>query len=159
MPKDTPSMAKNKIRRCLFALLDPHPSNSDVAQLWDYFGSSCAYCGCVMDRSSRIGHLDHVISSALGGKNCIYNHVLACAVCNGDEKRDLPWQMFLNQKVPDVSLASERKARIDAWLERAGGIDSAKSDLMVQAQAIIAGVLTNFDDAVSKIRALRKPDV
>jgi hypothetical protein len=38
-------MAKNKMRRCLAAILDPHPSGAEVEELWDYFQSSCAYCG------------------------------------------------------------------------------------------------------------------
>lgn len=39
MVKDTPPMAKNKIKRSLGAILDPHPSKKEENALWDYFDS------------------------------------------------------------------------------------------------------------------------
>lgn len=57
MAKDTPLMAKNKMRRCLIIILDPQPSSGEVQRLWNFFQSSCAYCGCQLDRLSRTGHL------------------------------------------------------------------------------------------------------
>ncbi|WP_095148179.1 HNH endonuclease [Pseudomonas sp. Irchel s3a18] len=153
MAKDTPSMARNKMRRCLAAILDPHPSGAEVEELWNYFQFSCAYCGIPMVRASRTGHLDHIVSSALGGSNEIHNHLLSCNRCNGDEKRDEDWQRFLARKVTDSELAAERHAHISAWIERAGRepLDFAAK---AKAEIIIRQALESFDEAVKKLRAL-----
>jgi hypothetical protein len=155
MAKDTPSMAKNKMRRCLAAILDPHPSSVEIERLWDYFQSSCAYCGIQLDRASRTGHLDHILSSALGGTNEIHNHLLSCNRCNGDEKREEDWQSFLARKVSDMALAADRHTRISAWIERAGGRGVADPSAKAKAEVIIAQAMESFDDAVKKLRALR----
>lgn len=157
MAKDTPSMAKNKIRRSLSAIIDPHPTAAEVNELWSYFASSCAYCGVGIDRASRTGHMDHVDSSALGGSNRVHNHVLACAKCNGDEKREEHWISFLTRKAG--SNAEERRMRIEAWAARgskAPGIDPA---VRAQAEAIIERTLGSFDDAVSQLRRLRSTGI
>lgn len=44
MPKYTPSMAKNKMKRSLVAIYDPLPTKKEVETLWEYFNSSCATC-------------------------------------------------------------------------------------------------------------------
>ncbi|WPN45070.1 HNH endonuclease [Pseudomonas sp. P8_241] len=154
MAKDTPSMAKNKMRRCLAAILDPHPSGVEVEELWNYFQSSCAYCGIPLTRASRTGHLDHIVSSALGGSNEIHNHLLSCNKCNGDEKREEDWQSFLAGKVADSDLASERRAHISVWIGRAGR-EPLDPSAKAQAEIIISQALESFDEAVKKIRALR----
>lgn len=153
--KDTPSMAKNKIRRSLLAIIDPHPSRLAVDGLWKYFQSSCAYCGIAIARDARNGHLDHVVSSALGGSNCIHNHVLACARCNGDEKREESWESFLTRKDTDPALAAERHAQISNWLAR-NATASAAPELRAKVDAIISRVLADFDAAVGELRELRK---
>ena len=155
MAKDTPSMAKNKIRRSLLAILDPLPSKNEADELWSYFGNSCAYCGVHIDRSSRTGHIDHVVSSARGGSNCIYNHVLACARCNGDEKREEDWLSFLQRKATDSKLAQARITRIQEWIAKAEPI-SLDSKTHEQIELIIQTALANYDQAVQDIRALRK---
>jgi len=86
MPNCTPSMARNTMRKCFSAILDPSPKARDVGLLWAYFQSSCAYCGKALERALRHGHLDHLKARSAGGHNSIYNHVLACGGCNGDEK-------------------------------------------------------------------------
>ncbi|WP_161795760.1 HNH endonuclease signature motif containing protein [Pseudomonas sp. C5pp] len=149
-------MAKNKMRRCFVAILDPHPSRAEVTALWDYFQSSCAYCGVLLDRLSRNGHMDHILSSAMGGSNDIHNHLLACAVCNGDEKRDEEWSSFLARKVADSELAADRHARISAWIERAEIGNGLDPSVRSQAETIIAEALNDFDAAVQKLRALRQ---
>ena len=154
MPKDTPSMAKNKIRRALMAILDPYPSTSEVNDLWAYFGSACAYCGRAIVKASRTGHMDHVLSAAQGGTNSVHNHVLACAICNGDEKREESWEVFLAAKVQDPVQASERSARIKSWLARHDG-DTLSPELQAEAEAIVAEAVGSFDEAVKKLRALR----
>lgn len=152
-------MAKNKMRRCLMAILDPHPTSAELSQLWSHFDSSCAYCGASLDRHARVGHLDHVLPSALGGNNSIYNHVLSCARCNGDEKREGSWQVFLAKKVPDATVAAARYARIEAWLSLATSSSAFASETQKEAETIIQQALASFDAAVSKIRALRESGI
>ncbi|WP_313492895.1 HNH endonuclease [Psychrobacter faecalis] len=87
MAKVTPSMAKNQIKRSLLQVIDTHPNKSQKQQVWNYFDNKCAYCDIVIDPNSRKGHLDHLQAVKDGGTNEIYNFVLACNICNGDEKR------------------------------------------------------------------------
>ena len=148
-------MAKNKIRRSLTAILDPHPSANEVAELWRYFIGLCAYCGISINPASRAGHLDHLVSSALGGSNDIHNHALSCARCNGDEKRDEDWQRFLSRKAPDPSVAEARRAHILAWLAKTRPSALGTTTAM-RAEVIIQAALASYDQAVSQIRALRK---
>lgn len=143
------------MRRCLIAVLDSHPSHTDISALWQYFSSSCAYCGVQLERLARSGHLDHVVASSSGGTNDIHNHVLACGRCNGDEKREGSWQSFLARKVTDQTEATQRQGHIQAWLDRAEG-RSMDADVGARAEAIIAQALRNFDAAVEQLRALRK---
>ena len=153
--KDTPSMAKNKIKRSLLAIVDPHPKPSEVTELWAYFDASCAYCGISIPRDSRTGHIDHVVSSALGGSNSIYNHVLSCARCNGDEKREESWQSFLARKANDPGVLAARHSRISSWLARNAYLP-VQAEIGAQAEVIISNAIDNFDSAVEELRGLRK---
>jgi len=156
MPKDTPSMAKNKIRRCLTAIVDPHPGEADVDLLWRHFESTCAYCGLALDRASRHGHLDHAVSTTSGGSNSIYSHVLACARCNGDEKREEHWDTFLARKCDDPEVVRQRRERIEAWFAAGRtAIRPVDAELQRQAQLIVEEALASFDDAVRRMRQLR----
>jgi len=147
-------MARNKIRRSLASILDPHPSSIETRQLWEYFRSQCAYCGVALQRSERTGHLDHVLASSVGGTNSIHNHVLACARCNGDEKREEDWASFLAKKAESPKIAAARRHRIDAWLSSApeAVVDPSRA---AEATAIINQAVASFDIAVAKLRALR----
>jgi len=92
----------------------------------------------------------------MGGSNDIHNHLLACAKCNGDEKRDEEWGRFLARKVADSELAAYRHARIPAWIARAEIGNGLDPSVWSQAEAIIAEALNDFDAAVQKLRALRR---
>ena len=156
MAKDTPSMAKNKMRRCFKAILDPYPTKQEENQLWGYFDSTCAYCGKEIERKSRTGHLDHVISSSEGGSNSIFNHVLSCATCNGDEKREEDWFSFLSRKANSADEKLEREKRIRQWLGNAPAKqfgDSADEEL---TEKIIERAIKEFEFAVEKLRGLKK---
>lgn len=155
MPKDTPSMAKNKMRRSLIAVYDPLPSKTEAKELWNYFESRCAYCGVTIERTSRTGHLDHLVPSSEAGCNNIHNHALSCARCNGDEKREEPWKSFLAKKVQSSSVYNERKAKIESWLALAPNSITNKEQID-EAECIIKEALDNFDYAVNKMRKLRK---
>lgn len=153
--KDTPSMAKNKIRRALLAIVDPHPKPPEITELWAYFDSSCAYCGIAIHRDSRAGHIDHLVSSAVGGSNSIYNHVLSCARCNGDEKREEAWESFLARKTNDPATLAARHSKITSWLNRNVSV-SLQNQVRAQADAIISNAIDNFDSAIKELRVLRK---
>lgn len=152
--KDTPSMAKNKIRRALLAIIDPHPTQKEIDRLWKHFQSKCAYCGVPISRDSRAGHVDHVVSSASGGSNCIYNHVLSCARCNGDEKREESWESFLTKKEPDKATADERHKCISDWLAQSPP-SPITPEVRALADAVILNALGSFDSAVRELRRLR----
>lgn len=155
MAKDTPSIAKNKIRRSLLAIYDPYPSKSETKLLWEYFESNCAYCNILIDPSSRTGHLDHLISSTEGGTNNIHNFVLACARCNGDEKREESWVSFLERKSDSVLTNIERKEKIESWAARAP-VSELSSEFSAELAGIIKEALDNFDESVTKVRDLSK---
>ncbi|ENX4858836.1 TPA: hypothetical protein I7295_23755 [Vibrio parahaemolyticus] len=154
MAKDTPSMAKNKIKRSLGAIIDPHPTEREKTMLWEYFNNSCAYCGLTMERKSRLGHLDHVIPTSEGGNNSIFNHVLSCSICNGDEKREMDWLEFLTNKVDCAETLISRRSVIDMWLAKntMKPIDSAAQE---QIDSIVEKALTQFDESVRLMRELR----
>jgi HNH endonuclease len=157
MPKDTPSMAKNKIGRCLKAILDPHPSGEDINKLWEHFDSSCAYCGTRIDRKSRQGHRDHAVPAALGGTNAIRSFVLACARCNGDEKREEPWELFLTKKCPSVEVLESRRRQIRDWISPLNvALMLSDSETEARAKEIIDTALASFDKSVGDMRRLRR---
>lgn len=159
MPKNTPSMAKNQMNRCFHAILDLHPSRVDVAQLWKFFKSSCAYCGVRIKASERNGHLDHVLAHAEGGSNNVHNYVLSCARCNGDEKRELDWKTFLDVRVSDESLRQARRTHIEEWMQRAPeGHSLVSPEVQQAANLIIARATKEFDVAVEQLRSLRIND-
>lgn len=158
MAKDTPSIAKNKMRRCLVAIYDPHPSKYEESLLWEYFESSCAYCRVLIDRNSRTGHMDHLVSSANGGANNIHNFVLACARCNGDEKREESWATFLEKKSESTLAYITRKEKIESWCALAT-VPELCSEFTSEAEAIIREALENFEVSVKKMRALKTKSV
>ncbi|AGN11343.1 HNH endonuclease [Simiduia agarivorans] len=154
MAKDTPSMAKNKIKRSLGAICDPHPSKKEEDALWMYFNFQCAYCGILIERASRTGHLDHLIPASEGGTNSIYNHALSCAKCNGDEKREGEWDSFLKVKALSNEIYEIRKNKIEAWLKKSPKVLN-DPDFIAMRDRIINKAIADFDVAVSKMRELR----
>lgn len=107
----SPSQAKNRMTRALKTILDPPPTSR--TPIWEYFAAECAYCGRALDRAARFGDIDH--ADADGG-NHLGNLVLACPRCNGDEKRDTPWDEFLDLKVTDSILRERRRQKIINWM-------------------------------------------
>src|SRR4051794_4955487 len=104
------SAAKNRMARAIESILDPWPVSTDP--IWDFFDSDCAYWGVKLVKGERLGHIDHATSKA---GNHLGNLVLACSVCNGDEKLDMGWRPFLEQKVSDPKLRQDRIERIERW--------------------------------------------
>jgi len=155
VPKDMPSMAKNKMRRCFAAILDPHPTKSEVQKLWEYFSSCCAYCGIAIELSSRTGHIDHAVSSSGGGGNGIHNHVLSCSRCNGDEKREESWESFLERKCQNQTELAERKQRILKWLGLAKRLEEVSPEAQMEAKEVESAAIEAFETAVEKLRKIR----
>ncbi len=155
MAKNTPSMAKNQMRRCLHAIVDPHPTDAEVSLLWAHFQSTCAYCGLVLERAARTGHVDHLIAHSAGGTNSIYNHVLSCSRCNGDEKREDHWESFLDRKAIDPLQFDQRRTRIGEWLAKAKPAQGRVTVASKEVEAIVNAAFENFDIAVEKLRSLR----
>jgi hypothetical protein len=117
-----PPQARNAIKKCLKALIDPKPKNQDKDKIWVYFKNRCAYCGDTLTKESRKGHIDHLHSEMEGGSNRLSNLVLTCATCNGDEKREANWSEFLAEKCgADSKAYRERSKQIANWVEINGG--------------------------------------
>ena len=118
----TPSQARNAVKKCLKALIDPKPKKQDKNKIWAYFNNKCAYCGDTLTQESRKGHIDHLYSEMKGGSNRLSNLVLTCATCNGDEKRESNWKEFLAEKCGgDSKSYRERSTQIANWVEINGG--------------------------------------
>jgi hypothetical protein len=157
MGKITPSKAKNAIRRALFAEIEGALSRSDKLKVWKFFQLSCAYCGHEMDPSGREGHMDHLESRSAGGTDHISNTVLACRICNGDEKREMHWEEFLRKKSDDDATFNLRHSRIVAWvsLNRTTLVEQSAA-LKQEVESQVQAVFSIFDEALAKIRKARR---
>ncbi|WP_201592659.1 HNH endonuclease [Psychrobacter fozii] len=156
MAKVTPSMAKNQIKRSLLQIVDSHPNKVQKQQIWHYFDNKCAYCDIGIEHISRQGHLDHLLAVQDGGSNDVYNFVLACHICNGDEKRETPWREFLMNKCERLSesIYIERLAKIEVW-QGQSIMSQIDAELLARMEAIIDKAKVNFDQSVEQMRALR----
>jgi hypothetical protein len=147
----TPSQAKNAIRRGLRDLCDRQPSAAEKDEIWRFFESACAYCGRPLIREERKGHIDHLVSSAVGGHNGLGNRVLSCDSCNGDKKREESWEAFIARECTDESTREVRRQRITQWIALAAEHPAAPQ--LVERE--IARVIAEFDKACAAIRAER----
>ena len=148
MPRMSPGLAKNTIRRALRAIVDPEPRKPAIAHLWDYFKSSCAYCGRSVQRDARGGHVDHLVHD---GPNHVSNRVLSCPTCNGDEKREGRWLDFLRKKAKTRRVFEARKRRIEAWVSSQRPSKPVKFDAML-LQREIGNTVRVFDRAAVRLR-------
>ena len=149
-------MAKNQIKRSLLQVIDTHPNKAQKQQVWSYFDNKCAYCNIVIEPNSRTGHLDHLHAVKDGGSNDVYNFVLACNICNGDEKREMPWREFLVIKCQNLpnSVYVERLAHIENWHQKSI-ISQLDAELVFQIDAIIETAQASFKNSIKQMRALR----
>jgi hypothetical protein len=154
VPKATAGYTKNVIRRALRAVVDPEPNRREVAELWGFFGSACAYCGRSLKKAAREGHVDHLIATTAGGTNHISNRVLSCASCNGDEKREEPWLDFLRSKVKNRSLSNARRQHIEAWVSGQTPAEPSGFDSKLLERETERAVAT-FDKSVDRLRRAR----
>lgn len=114
MNRKSLSQVKNLMHRALVDLTDPLPKPSEQALIREHFQHRCAYCDG--PAPERVGHIDHAEHK---GGNQLGNLILACGKCNGDEKRETPWEEFLRKKCGgDAAVLEARKQRIEAWMAR-----------------------------------------
>jgi len=146
------AQTKNFIRKALWKLLDPDPPKSQVDSLWLHFGRACAYCGRILTREERKGHLDHLESSAELGRNHISNRVLACNLCNGDEKREIKWEHFLRSKCSNEEIYQARKMTIEKWRESCGPAPIIDEKLRSTVQESIERCTSVLDEEYKRLR-------
>jgi len=154
MPAPTPGYVKNMIRRSLREIVDPSPSKKEENRIWEFFNSRCAYCGKKLEKAYKEGHVDHLVSSALGGANHISNRVLSCATCNEKEKLDKPWEEFLAKKNPNKILGSKRKEKIIQW-QRMNGSTIRNGKILDKIELLGNEVAAFYDEKVEIARELR----
>lgn len=153
----TPSQARNAIKKSLKALIDPKPTKADKDKIWKYFENKCAYCGCVLSQSDRKAHLDHVVAESDGGSNRLCNIILTCAICNGDEKREMDWQEFLLQKCgAETPEYKQRYNKITHWLETDNGSPIISEEQKALIESAFNTVNTTYSDVVEQLRKQKK---
>jgi len=146
----TQSQVKNLMRRGLRLLIDPEPEKIERARVTEFFGHQCAYCGAEIGTGK--GDLDHLVPSALGGRNHISNRVLSCKRCNAELKRDKPWEQFLLEQNGDTEIYSARRKKILEWVETSGAVpplDPALLQILEEQCRISTGA---YDKACKHIR-------
>ena len=153
----TPSQARNAIKRSLKALIDPKPNKAEKEKIWTFFESQCAYCGCELNPKERQAHLDHVVAESDGGSNRLCNLILTCAICNGDEKREMDWQTFLLQKCQGETADYHlRHKKITTWFAEQGGSATISQEQQAQLASAFNTVDTLYSDVVEQLRNQHK---
>ena len=160
MPRITPGFVRNMIRRSLSEIVDSAPAKKDIAEIWRFFKSECAYCGKVLERGKKEGHIDHLISASSGGPNHLSNRVLACSTCNEKEKLDTPWDLFLERKIKDARFRRQRMKKIREWQRLTGEDVSARSaQLNALVEKACDEVLGLYSRKVEEIRSRRRDEL
>lgn len=157
----TPSQARNAIKKSIKALIDPKPTKAEKEKIWQYFANKCAYCGCELNPNNRQAHLDHVIAGSEDGSNQLCNLILTCAICNGDEKRDMDWQSFLLQKCPDDNQGEtpeyqQRYKKITHWLEVQGGSAILSNEQKTTLESAFNTIDVVYSNVVEQLRNQHK---
>lgn len=74
----------------------------------EYFGNSCAYCGCTQDTLAQ----EHVVPVSKGGAYTKGNIIPACTSCNSRKSSSDVWEWFRAQRF----YSSEREQQIRNYL-------------------------------------------
>jgi len=147
MKRKTLSQAKNLMRRALADAVDRPPNASEQERLRDYFQHRCAYCGATA--GPREGHIDH---AEPGQGNSLGNLLLACATCNGDEKREMQWEQFLRHKCAADDVFEARREHIRAWRQQNPWSPRAPGPAVAEALARAEEAIRTFEDAYNRLR-------
>lgn len=148
MTSTSVSAAKNRMARAIESILDPWPATSDP--IWDFFASKCAYCGSKLVKTERLGHIDHATA---GEGNHLGNLVLACSICNGDEKLDTDWREFLELKISDLAVRQERIELIERWQLIHPKPERAASPEIAAVDAELRAMIVAFGEQCAQLRA------
>jgi hypothetical protein len=151
MSSHTLSQTKNYIRKALWKAADPAPSAKQVQALWEHFQSSCAYCGRPLQKKERKAHIDHLDAN---GRNHISNRVIACNLCNGDEKREQNWEEFLVKKCSDTELLQSRRDRILSWQQRCEQPQAMNEEVAAKIEASIVRCYQVLDDCYKEVKQI-----
>ncbi|MBS1958992.1 MAG: HNH endonuclease [Bdellovibrionales bacterium] len=151
-----PSQARSDIRSCLKEIVDPF-SEKDKDSVWEFFDSHCAYCNQPIERTSRLGHMDHLVPKK-DGLNHISNRVLSCNVCNGDEKRDSSWRDFILTKDGTAEDHAVRIKKIEDWVSsktpNKEEIERIKSR-RAHAEKLAKDVISVLDEKIEELKKLK----
>lgn len=147
MPEMTVGQAKNSMRWAARAIVEGKLTTIDKDAIWAFFDSTCAYCGKALSRALREGHLDHADPK---NGNHLGNRVLACGPCNGNEKREEPWESFVARKDPEH--AEGRAARIREWVARHPAPVLSHDPEVEAAQQSVEVAIAHFDAACANLR-------
>jgi CRISPR/Cas system Type II protein with McrA/HNH and RuvC-like nuclease domain len=149
----TPSQARNAIKKSLKVLVDPKITKADKVVIWQHFENCCAYCGCGLNPNERKAHIDHVIPESEGGSNRLCNLILTCPTCNGDEKRDMPWQEFLTTKYDAKSKKYKRRYdKIMSWFELHSGSPTITNEQQAQLNSAFDEINASYSKVVEQIK-------
>jgi hypothetical protein len=109
-----PPQARNSIRRALLYVAGVRFSKAYKERCRVHFADACCYCGTDIARASRQGHYDHAI--AIASESSHFHLVYACGRCNGDQKRERDWEVFLLEKCEgDKAAFRTRRQAILDW--------------------------------------------
>jgi hypothetical protein len=123
--------------------------------LWRHFESECAYCGKPLIKGDRKAHIDHLDAKLAVSRNHISNRVLACNICNGDEKRENDWQTFLGQKCgQDEAACVIRSSRIREWQQQCGTPSQIDAAVLAEVQRAVQECNAKLEEECSRIRQL-----
>lgn len=153
----TPSQARNDILTCLNEIVDPF-TDKDKDAVWAYFDNHCAYCDDFIERKSRNGHMDHLVSKKDNGLNHISNRVLACNICNGDHKRDTAWEDFILTRKGNTKDHACRISKIKDWrMSKAPSEDEEKKLKLLRSKAseLSKDVISVLDVKIDELKKLK----
>jgi hypothetical protein len=153
MPAVTTAYVKNIIRRGFSELVDPSPTRDEHEMVRTHVENRRAYCGELLRRGAKEGHIDHLVAASQGGANALGNRVLSCASCNEREKLDRPWETFLREKATSDAVLLKRRERILEW-QQAHPVSNGqwRQELISFARSRADEVVTCSDRAVAEVR-------
>jgi hypothetical protein len=148
--KLTPSLVKHIMRRGLRLLVDPEPTKEDRLRAIENFDRYCAHCAVRVDKGK--GDLDHLLSSAQGGRNHISDRVFSCKPCNAEQKRDGDWLEFLLDRHGKSAAFEATQRQILRWVEVAGAAKPLPESTLALLETQAAVVTAAYDSGCAKVR-------